>query len=241
MRDTVYESPRNRIGVFVFDDTVARVFPDMIKRSVPGYGEIINTLPVLARMHAQPHTRLYDLGSSLGASTLAMRSGITQPGCRIVAVDNSISMLRESMRLIENNSNVPVDLVCADIRDVRITDASLVVLNFTLQFINPNDDSRLELLRSICRGMNPGGALVLSEKVHFQDSGDQAKVTDLHLAFKKFQGYSDLEIHQKRTALENVLITDTIEEHLIRLRHAGFSYAVMWFQCLNFCSFLAVK
>jgi tRNA (cmo5U34)-methyltransferase len=132
-----------------------------------------------------------------------------------------------------------VELICDDLRNVPIADASVVVLNFTLQFIPPEE--RLSLLERICNGMRPGGVLILSEKVVFADEHLNTLLTDIHHDFKRAHGYSDLEISQKRTALENVLVPEPIAAHRERLKKAGFSSVDVWFQCFNFMSMLAVK
>lgn len=225
---------------FAFDETVAKVFPDMIRRSVPGYETIIALTGLVAEQYVQPNSQCYDLGCSLGAATLAMRSRIQQPGCRIIAVDNAEAMTRRCQQHVrEAGESIETDVICADIQDVTIQSASVVVLNFTLQFIQPT--ARLELLQNIYKGMRPGGALLLSEKIVFADAGEQQRMEALHFAFKKANGYSDLEISQKRSALENVLIPDTLEQHEERLHAAGFSSMDVWFRCMNFVSLLAVK
>ncbi len=244
MRDTIYSTPQEQVSGFVFDDKVANVFPDMIKRSVPGYGDIINMLPVLTRYYVKANTRLYDLGSSLGASTFAMQYGVDKPGCRIISVDNSLAMLEKSLELTQTGSATQlaeIDRICADIRDVKFSNASVVVMNFTLQFIDPENNNREKLIKTIFDGMISGGVLIISEKIHFPNSIEQENMTNLHLAFKRFQGYSELEIHQKRTSLENVLLTDSAEQHIERLKNTGFGYVQQWYQSLNFCSFMAVK
>ena len=225
---------------FAFDETVAKVFPDMIRRSVPGYETIIALTGLLAEQYVQPNSQCYDLGCSLGAATLAMRSRIQQPECRIIAVDNAEAMTRRCQQHVrEAGEGIDTDVICADIQDVTIQNASMVVLNFTLQFIQPA--ARLELLQDIYKGMRPGGALLLSEKIVFADAGEQQRMEALHIAFKKANGYSDLEISQKRSALENVLIPDTLEQHQERLYSAGFSSVGVWFRCMNFVSLLAIK
>ena len=110
-------------------------------------------------------------------------------------------------------SEVPVDIVQADINEVAIEDASVVVLNFTLQFLDP--DQRLPLLTRIYQGLRPGGLLILSEKFRFDSAPVNDLLVDLHLDFKRANGYSELEISQKRTALENVLRADTVPQHRV--------------------------
>lgn len=240
MKDSIYTRPVGKVDAFKFDEKVASVFPDMIERSVPGYHTIISAIGLLAGRFAQPHSVCYDLGCSLGAATLSMSGRITAPDCRIVAVDNSeamISRFRDTLK--KTPSPVPVDIFCEDIRDTAISHASVVVINFTLQFIPVED--RLKLLQKIHQDLLPGGLLILSEKLKFDDARQQELQTEMHHAFKKTQGYSDLEISQKRTALENVLIPETFEKHKSRLLQAGFGSAEVWFQYFNFASIIALK
>lgn len=239
-RDSIYATPLEAISDFRFDQQVVDVFADMINRSVPGYGTLISMLGVIANRFAQPESRCYDLGCSLGAATLAMRHGIDQPDVEIIAVDNSEAMVEQCRNNVSlDNREIPVEVICDDLRNITIENASIVILNFTLQFLSP--DEREELLEKIARGMKPGGVLVLSEKIEFENEEDNELFIELHHDFKRAQGYSELEISQKRSALENVLIPDTVEQHLQRLKDAGFSRSRCWFQCLNFISILSVR
>ncbi|MDH5570928.1 MAG: carboxy-S-adenosyl-L-methionine synthase CmoA [Gammaproteobacteria bacterium] len=239
-KDQIYASPHDMLVDFNFNEHVADVFPDMIRRSVPGYENLITLLGLLAKQYVMAGSQVYDLGCSLGAATLSMRHRITPADCRIIAVDNSPAMVERARKIIERDtSSIPVDILCADIQDIDIHNASMVVLNFTLQFLPP--DQRLQQLQKIYHGLQPGGVLVLSEKLNFSDNKEQIFQNKLHLAFKKANGYSDMEISQKRTALEKVLIPDTFQQHQQRLREAGFIQSYPWFQCFNFCSLIAIK
>lgn len=239
-RDEIYASPQEMIVDFAFDERVAAVFPDMIRRSVPGYGEIIALLGLFAEQYAQEGSTLYDLGCSLGAATLSLRRRIKVAGCNIVAVDNSAAMVERCRENIGHDlATTPVEVVCADIREVNIKNASVVVLNFTLQFLPKAE--RLALLQKIYNGMLPGGVLILSEKLRFEPEERQQFQEQLHLAFKRANGYSEMEISQKRAALEEVLVPDTLEQHRQRLGKAGFSQVEPWFQAFNFASLAAIK
>ncbi|MEI8632861.1 carboxy-S-adenosyl-L-methionine synthase CmoA [Vibrio sp. PP-XX7] len=239
-KDTIFSAPINQIGDFTFDARVAEVFPDMIQRSVPGYSNIISAIGMLAERFATPHSTIYDLGCSLGAATLSMRRHLHHDGCKIIAVDNSQAMVERCKLHVEAyRSETPVEIIEADIRAIEITNASVVVLNFTLQFLSPAD--RKTLLRKIYAGMQPGGILILSEKYEFPNPVTNALLIDLHHDFKRANGYSELEISQKRSAIENVLQPDTIETHKQRFRDLGFSSFEVWFQCFNFGSMFAIK
>lgn len=240
VKDNLYTSPIKSINSFQFDETVVQVFPDMIERSIPGYLSIISTIGLLAKRYAQAHSVCYDLGCSLGAATLSMRHQISASHCKINAIDNSKAMIQQFKKnLMLDNGPVEVNAICADIRDIDISNASVVVLNFTLQFVPIAD--RADFLKKIYQGLLPGGILILSEKLRFEDSQQEALQTELHHAFKTSQGYSDLEISQKRSALEKVLLAETFFTHRQRLKTAGFSSTELWFQCFNFASMIALK
>jgi len=238
--DAIYAKPHEKIVDFEFNDAVARVFPDMIRRSVPGYSTLITMLGLLAQEYAQPGSKIYDLGCSLGAASLSMRRRISHHDCHIIAVDNSEAMVTQCRdNIADDISPIEVDVLCADIRELKFESASVVVLNFTLQFLPP--DQRLQLLQNIYAGLLPGGVLVLSEKIVFDDTGEAELLDRLHLTFKKANGYSELEISQKRSALENVLIPESLPQHHQRLKAIGFKQSSSWFQCFNFASILAIK
>lgn len=240
MKDTLYAQPHSQLVSFTFDEQVARVFPDMIKRSVPGYSHIIAMIGILADHYAQPNSHLYDLGCSLGAASLAMRHRVQAPGVRIKAVDNSQDMLDRARDFLDTeDSPIPIDCCCADISTLALERASFVVLNFTLQFIPLTQ--RQQTLAQIHAGMLPGAALILSEKLHFDDPAQNLLLSEHHHDFKRANGYSDLEISQKRQAIEHVLIPETVDTHRDRLKAVGFSQVSLWFQSFNFASFIAIK
>lgn len=250
-------------GDFVFDDGVARVFDDMINRSVPGYATVIHMLAVMAGHYCRPHSRIYDLGCSLGAASLAIAQQIARrpelKGCRIFAVDNSEAMIKRLQARLQSSAQGKLNkqdsqdeadtdkqnasrlISChhADVMDFPLEDASMVVLNFTLQFIPP--PQRQALIKRIYEGMREGGVLVLSEKIRLPQPQADTLFIDLHHRFKESMGYSKLEISRKRAALENVLLPETLHSHRARLREAGFGQVELWFQCFNFASIVAFK
>lgn len=238
-KDTLYALGMETITDFVFDEKVARVFDDMIRRSVPGYGTLLSMLPVIVRHFVTPGSRCYDLGCSQGACTLAMRHSLPCDDVVIHAVDNSPAMVEACReRVMQDHGAASVVIRCEDILDTPIDKASLVVMNFTLQFIPPQ--ARAALIARIHNGLEAGGALLLSEKIRLPDENAEC-MTALHEEFKRANGYSELEISQKRSALENVLVPERIESHRQRLREAGFAQVMVWFQCFNFASLLAIK
>lgn len=241
--DKIYRSEEGA-EPFRFNDKVAAVFPDMLRRSIPGYTASLEAIGSLAARYVRAGTNCYDLGCSLGAATLAMRQGIREPCCRIVAVDVAPAMIARCQDIIAEDDRLSapetdVDVVESDIRDIEIVNASMVVLNYTLQFLGVDD--RDELLRRIARGLNKGGLLVLSEKVVDENPAMEDLLVELHHEHKRRNDYSALEISRKRAALEEVLIPETVATHRERLERAGFSDSAVWLRYFNFVSIIAIR
>ena len=237
MRDNLFNK-QSDIADFRFDQDVVKVFDDMVRRSVPGYDSMIQMIGLIARMYGQDNTNYYDLGSSTGAITLSIALNNKSKNNQFFAIDNSKEMVEQCEKNLHNKVD-NLQAICDDINQVKINSASIVVLNLTLQFIDVN--LRSNLIKKIYDGLESGGILIISEKIHFDDAVTQNQITKLHIDFKKENGYSELEIANKRQAIENVLITETKEQHLNRLRECGFVETSCFFQCLNFVSFLSVK
>jgi tRNA (cmo5U34)-methyltransferase len=236
-KDRVFSRALSDVKAFEFNETVADVFQDMISRSVPGYALLLRMIGLYADIFIQPGSRVFDLGCSLGEATLVIADRAGAIDCEIVAVDNSAAMINKCEQLPDSPSKIKWR--CEDIRQTEISKASMVVLNLTLQFLPPEE--RPVLLHKIFQGLNPGGVLVLSEKVVFADVTENERMVQLYQGFKKTMGYSDLEISQKRNALENVLIPDSEQQHLQRLDDAGFGEIYQCFRSFNFISYLAIK
>jgi tRNA (cmo5U34)-methyltransferase len=254
-RDRLFMNPERQLVDFAFDAEVAAVFPDMIRRSVPGYETVIPLTGLLAARHvagatashaAAPHAitpnatasdaprTIYDLGCSLGATTLAVLRQLGDAPARIVAVDNSAAMIEQARAAI---ADPRVAFRLADVRELDFEPATVVLLNYVLQFIRPAD--RLALLTRIRAALAPGGLLIVSGKIRFDDPEEQQFYEAAHLDFKRANGYRELEISGKRNALERVMIVDTEAQHRRYFSDAGFSTVRKWYQCLNWASFLA--
>jgi len=225
---------------FKFDHKVAAVFPDMIKRSVPGYEEIIQIIQQLAEKYITQNSNAYDLGCSLGAASLALSYGNNNIDVKIIGIDNSEAMINRCASNIQSfKLQTPIELVQADLQKTKIENASMVVLNYTLQFIPQT--MREAVLKNIYQGMNKNGILILSEKIVFEDHRVNRMMIDLHHQFKRDNGYSELEISQKRNALDTVLVPESKSVHIKRLQKVGFSHASSLQQRFNFVSFIAIK
>ena len=239
-RDNLFVQNHASAAGFKFDEQVVKVFPDMISSSVPGYELVVPMIGMLASRYARDNSKIYDLGCSLGAASLAMSLAVRTKGNEIIAVDNSQAMVNRCQQILsETSGSVPVGVRLQDMLETTIENASVVVLNFSLQFLDRSQ--RKQLIDQIAAGICPGGALIISEKICFPDKQEQSDQTAWHHEFKRSQGYSELEIAQKRDALEDVLRPETEDTHLERLERAGFTRPCRWFQCFSFASYICFR
>jgi tRNA (cmo5U34)-methyltransferase len=233
VRDEVFRQDQAQIVDFAFTEEVTAVFPDMIRRSVMGYETMIPVTGLAAARHLGEHGLAFDLGCSLGATTLAILQQNSSADIRVCGIDSSAPMIEGAQQAI---TDPRAEFRLQDIRDTDVSGADVVVLNLVLQFLEPEE--RLPLLCAIKAQMQSTGLLIVSEKVRHDDAAEHDYYDQLHLAWKKANGYSELEISQKRSALEKVMKIDTEAVHEERFRAAGFTQVRQWYRCMNWASFL---
>jgi tRNA (cmo5U34)-methyltransferase len=225
---------------FVFNKAVCEVFDDMVRRSVPFY-ELAQDLMVEAvRRLAPPGAPIYDLGCSTGTTLALLAEALGEHCGKLVGVDSASAMVEEAKRKLRARGYLEVELRTCDIRDVGDyldEAAGCFVLSLTLQFLRPPE--RLVLLRTLHNALVEEGVVVVFEKVVEETSRHGRMLIDIHHSFKAAHGYSDLEIAQKREALENVLVPYTVSENVSLLREAGFAEVSLFFKGLNFAAFVA--
>lgn len=239
-RDQVYRTEREGVDDFHFGKEVAIVFDDMVTRSVPFYVEIQRMVAEMTADFAVPDTTVYDFGCSTGTTFLNLDPRV-DPSVRFVGLDDSPEMLDKCRaKLTESGMKRPFELLCVDLNDgVRIQDASVVLLILTLQFIRPLNRDRL--IADIYRGLRPNGCLLVVEKVLGEDSLLNRLFIKYYYELKRRNGYSELEITQKREALENVLVPYKVLENRELLLRTGFRYVDVFFKWYNFSGMVAVK
>jgi len=239
-RDEVFAQPVARVADFKFGRDVATVFDDMLLRSVPFYAEVQRMIGELAVDFAVEGTSVYDLGCSTGTTMIEL-DRLLAPGVKFVGVDNSEDMLAKCReKLAEHALRHPFDLVYADLNlGCPVENASLALMVLTLQFIRPLQRERL--VADVFKGLNENGALILVEKVLGEESLFNRLFIEHYYDFKRRSGYSDLEITQKREALENVLVPYKLLENREMLLRRGFRYVDVFFKWYNFCGIVAVK
>ena len=236
--DRLFSQNPPGFGEFAFDENVARVFDDMINRSIPLYADVQRAIPMLVDLLDHDPIRVVDLGCSTGTSLIHLARSLPKKNLELIGVDNSQPMLEKCLEKLaalgcENSAKV----ICQDIQDFDVKDTSVVLMNYTLQFIVP--DKRMQVLKKIADCIRPGGFLLLSEKVIHPDPKIDAALVDMYFDFKRRQGYSELEISRKRDALENVLVPLSVDENVALLKQSGFSSVEVLLKWFNFTTIVA--
>lgn len=239
-KDDVFRNQINHVSDFKFGTKVVSVFDDMVSRSVPYYDEMQRMIAELAADYVLPDTTVYDLGCSTGTTMIGMNATVA-PDIKFVGIDDSAEMLKKcKSKLEEAGFTRPYDLVEADIQQhFKIENASVVVLCLTLQFVRPI--CREKVLRKIVDGLLPGGVLILVEKILAEESSFNRSFIKYYYDYKRRNEYSEMEISQKREALENVLIPYKLSENILMLKEAGFAQCELFFKWYNFSGIIAVK
>lgn len=235
--DRLFSKLDLKSGEFSFDENVAKVFDDMISRSIPLYADVQRSVPVLANLLDHDPIRVVDLGCSTGTSLIHLARSLPERNLELVGVDNSSAMLQKcDEKLLALGLQEKVETTVGDICEFEFADASVVLMNYTLQFIDVKD--RAQILRRIKKSIQPGGFLLVSEKVIHEEPLMDDALVELYFEFKRRQGYSELEISRKRDALENVLVPLTIDSNLEMFRDAGFQRVELLLKWFNFATFV---
>jgi tRNA (cmo5U34)-methyltransferase len=239
-KDEVFKEQYTKPSDFKFTSKVAVVFDDMVVRSVPFYAEIQRMIAELAADHSREGSTIYDLGCSTGTTMIQMGNLLSQQ-TRFVGIDDSTAMLEKCrIKLLEADFEQPYELQVADLNShVNIENASVVVLCLTLQFVRPIN--RENLVRQIYRGLEKGGVVIVVEKILAEDSSFNRDFIKYYYALKRRNNYSEMEIAQKREALENVLIPYKLSENITLFRNAGFEHCETFFKWYNFAGIIVKK
>ncbi|MBC97852.1 MAG: carboxy-S-adenosyl-L-methionine synthase CmoA [Halobacteriovoraceae bacterium] len=241
MKDKVFADRLQNIAPFEFNESVASVFDDMVQRSIPFYQEIHQLIMDLVVRQYRYKGKIVDLGCSTGTTISMLEIVLTEnrsdQEAQFVGIDTSAPMLEKAKEKCAKVRNV--QFIHGDMTEYNFEQTEIVILNYTLQFLKHSE--RIGLLKKIYDSLLPGGIILLSEKIQSPQAPMQEIITDLYYDFKRRNGYSELEISQKREALENVLVPVTPKEQLEMLDDAGFDYSEMLFRWYNFASYIGMK
>lgn len=236
-KDKVYARPMDPIPPFEFNTAVADVFNDMAERSIPAYSEVQKMIVRLTEAFARPDSVVYDLGCSTGNTFNLLLNGNLPQELKLIGIDSSEAMCKKTRMKFSGKKQI--EIICGKIEDTPIQNASVVVMNYTLQFLPVLE--REKVLERIYQGMNPNGILLVSDKVRQTDKAIAQLYIDEYYRMKKEHGYSELEISQKREALENRLIPYTLDEEINLFKNAGFGAVDIFYSWYNFSSLICMK
>jgi len=240
-QDQIFRDEKKQVLPFQFNEEVAHVFDDMVSRSVPFYHEIHRIILDLIDRKYTEGDLIYDLGCSTGTTIKLIHNHLKEKNIlsRYIGIDNSFPMLKKCEEKLSAAGITSAQLFYGDLEDVDFVPSKFIIMNYTLQFIDPQ--KRIALLKKIYNSLLPGGVFILSEKIVSADEEIDPLLVDLYYDFKKRNGYSQLEISQKREALENVLRPITPEDQMNLLREAGFESKEMIFRWYNFTCYMGLK
>lgn len=240
MKDEIFAEGKFQSGSFRFNDSVASVFDDMANRCIPYYREVIQLTASAADKFVPDNGLIYDIGCSTGNTLLFIAKALREKKVNLVGIDPSESMLNKAKEKASVYTySHDIQFLEGSAEGFEFKNADMIILNYTLQFIAP--EKRSELIQKLYDSLNPGGMLILSEKLRQEDEDVQEFNTETYEAFKAGNGYSYLEIANKRQALENILVPGSLSSNLDLLRNSGFERIEILFKWLNFTTFLAFK
>ena len=238
-KDTLYSRERP-IPPFEFNAEVTDVFDDMVTRSIPFYKQAQAQILALLQKNPKPIRRIYDLGCSTGNLIFFLAEQGNDPSIEFIGIDGSKSMIEKCKeRLKQMHFKGKFSFRREDLRETGFENADVVILNYVLQFLPL--DQRKSLLKKIYADLNPGGLLILSEKTKPDSQKIDETFVKIHEGFKEKHHYSQLEISQKRKALETVLIPLSLRKNLELLEETGFQNPEPFLLWHNFVSILAIK
>jgi tRNA (cmo5U34)-methyltransferase len=242
-KDNIFGRKLTTIKPFSFDQEVAAVFDDMIHRSIPFYDEVQQIFLDILSVFFKDADQIYDLGCSTGSSLLMAHEHLKKyfPNLNfsLVGIDNSRPMLDRCEVKFKTHNVTNYTLLNQDLNEIPFDSMGVALMNYTLQFIGPK--KRPALLKKIHQALRPGGILILTEKIKNPDPFMENLFVDLYYDFKRRNGYSELEISQKKEALEKVLVTLTPQEQITQLQDSGFEKVEILFKRYNFCCYLGIK
>lgn len=240
MKDEIFSEGNFQKGSFRFNDAVASVFDDMASRCIPYYQEVIQLTASAADKFLTDKATVYDIGCSTGNTLLFIAKTLRDKNVKLIGIDPSESMLKKAVEKASIYTySHDIEFVQGDCESFSFKKADMIILNYTLQFIKPED--RKEIISRLYNALKPGGILILSEKLRQEDTAVEEFNTETYEAFKAGNGYSYLEIANKRQALENILVPGSLTGNLNLLNESGFDRVEILFKWLNFSTFLALK
>lgn len=236
MRDEIFREKINK--QFEFDESVASVFDDMIDRSVPFYKEQVSLIAHFASLSLVDNGVVYDLGSSTGNVLFELHKLIS-PTIQLVGLDSSAAMIQRARLKAKAYGASNIEFLHQDFLEYDFLLSDAIIASWTMQFVRPL--MREKMIGKIYQSLKDNGIFLMSEKMVSSDKILDRSMIERYHQYKAHQGYSQMEINQKREALENVLVPYTQEENFAMLKNAGFRSVEILFKWVNFALLIARK
>ena len=238
-RDEVFKKESEGLNSFRFNANVAAVFDDMASRSIPMYRMMYESLVKwAAKAPISNCNRIYDIGCSTGTGICLLANHL-QRQCQFIGIDTSIDMLNAAKAKLSEIGNHEIALVHNDAVNYEYEPTSLVILNYTMQFLPIS--MRERLLQKISDALIPGGILFMSEKLTPEGNSLKKPIEQIYDEYKRSHGYSDIEILEKKKALQDFLIPITEQEHRASLQSVGLTEHETILKWHQFATFIAIK
>lgn len=225
-----------------FDRSVAEVFDEHVRKSIPRYDEFHEMVTGLCQWFVFDGCEVFDLGSSTGTFVDEMISRYSSKHVKFHCIDNSPAMIEKSKEKLSGyvKDGHRITHECLNLEDYKFkSGAGIIVSLFTLQFVNPG--SRREIYRKVYESLREGGVFIVADKFYMGNGDVNDIFSDLHYDFKRTEGYSEEEIMAKRDSLRGIQKPDRLEVTIKSLQEAGFRETATFYQYLNFVGILAIK
>ena len=230
-------------GEWVFDTEVTRVFDDMLKRSIPQYEVMRDSVDMISRKLLQPGGMVLDLGASRGEGVNRL---IERYGAR-----NRYHLVETSAPMAEVIRGRFSGLIEAGIVTVYEEDlrsffppvvpgsVDVVLCVLTLMFVPVQ--YRQEILRTSYEAVRPGGGIILVEKILGTGADAERFMVEFYHTLKREHGYSREQVEAKSRSLESVLVSNSEQENKEMLLGAGFKEVNCFWKWMNFAGYLGLK
>jgi tRNA (cmo5U34)-methyltransferase len=240
VKDDIFATGDFNSGSFRFGEEVATVFDDMASRCIPFYKDVIKLTSEVAHNFVPENGNIYDLGCSTGSTLIFLAKTLQEKKINLIGYDPSEAMIHKAREKAEVYTySHDINFEINSCQQCSLKDADMIILNYTLQFINVEE--RDSVISKIYQALKPGAVLIMSEKIRQENQSAENFNTSIYESFKNSNGYSFLEIANKRQALENFLVPDSLSGNLDLLKRNGFANVEILFKWLNFTTFAAFK
>lgn len=193
-------------------------FDRHITRSIRGYDNLREDCVALSRYFIQKNSTVLDIGCSSGELLRLVRDHNQKRCASVNYIGLDIEGEFKDQWFARRARNLRFKKADARTYD-GYENLSLVFSLFTLQFLPERD--RLALVKKIYKGLNEGGAFILSEKVHAKNAKIQEMLTFTYYDYK-LKTFTPKEVLNKERSIRSQMHLWSEYKLFEMLRAAGF-------------------